>query len=255
MSTESSSNAELEALCGERADNFLEQRRFSPAHFLLLARIYRRLLRTRIVPLRIDDNHESRHIRGPLDRRTLGLRTPLHSAASILRIPRGDDPLAGSQFSTLRRQDRKATKAGVTCRFVTSPREREALLQMAIDFEKSHPDIRYRREFPRTHDLPEIALWMVAVSADGTPLAISVNPISRNVALLRYLKTISGHPDTRLARYALIAELMRVLSRRWVRYLVDNVSPISVPSALREFAKMTGFRIARVSLRSTSLAD
>jgi hypothetical protein len=175
------------------------------------------------------------------------MRSAIHDAVSVLQIDARLDPLADARFATLRRHDRKARRAGITCREVPQA-EREALLAEAVRFEIEHPDLRYRREKPKTDGLLAAGLWMVAESADGTPLVLSVTPISGNAALLRYMRTMSDHPDTRLARYALTAQLVRELRRRHVSYLVDNVSPISLPSALRQFATMTGFRIVRATV-------
>ena len=183
-----------------------------------------------------------------LNRRSFGVRTALHQAASVLSIERRGDPLSAAKFSTLRRMTRKAEKLGITCRIVPEE-ERDGVLAEAIAFEKNHPDPRYRRAEPKTADLRGVALWIAANSASGEPLVLSVTPVSGNAALLRYLRTLSTGEKTTLARYALTAELVRQLNKRRVRYLVDNVSPISVSSTLRHFATMVGFRIVRVDMR------
>ena len=205
-----------------------------------------RLLALPRIRLRLENQKEAAPIRQWLDRKSFGVRTPLHEAASVLRVKRTGDPLAGSRFATLRRMDRKAAKPGVVCREVPED-ERDSLLQRAIAFEMDNPDPRYRRDDPNTKGFELARLWLVAVDASGTPLVLSVTPVSGNTALLRYMRT-SIRPETTLARYALTASLLRTLSRKHVRYLVDNVSTLSVPTALRHFATMVGFRIARVRL-------
>ncbi|QIK79420.1 hypothetical protein G7077_11415 [Sphingomonas piscis] len=105
----------LERLCGERADRFVGKRAVSIAQLVLLTRIWCRLLFTPLIRLRLEDDAEAKPIRRWLDKRTFRLRSPLHQAASVLRIDRRSDPLAGSRFATLRRMDRKAAKLGITC--------------------------------------------------------------------------------------------------------------------------------------------
>jgi len=242
---------ELEKLCGQRADRFVSSRAASIAHLLLLLRIWFRLLSAPRVRLRLEDDVEAEPIRAWLNRRTLGLRTALHEAVSMLEINRRASALDGSRFGTLRRMDRKAARIGITCKRVPHE-DRARLLQRAIEFEQSHPDPRYRREHPKTEGLVQTGLWLAAYSVDGRPLALSVTPVSGNVALLRYLRTVDSGPEVTLARYALTAELIRVLAEVRVRYLVDNVSPIAVSSALRHFATMTGFRIVRANIHTSA---
>lgn len=236
----------LERLCARRADR-IGTCGFVFTQVYLLGCIYMRLLATPRIRLRLEEQKEAAPIRQWLDRKSFGIRTPLHEAASVLRIKRTGDPLAGSRFATLRRMERKAAKLGVVCREVPED-ERDSLLQRAIAFEMDNPDPRYRRDNPNTEGLELARLWLVAVDASGTPLVLSVTPVSGNTALLRYMRTLSVGPETTLARYALTASLLRTLNRKHVRYLVDNVSPLSVPTALRHFATMVGFRIARIRL-------
>lgn len=239
---------ELERLCGQRADEFLGSRSLCPRHLWLLARIAALLTSTTKVRLQPGAGPEGDIIRTWLDRRSFGYRSILHQAASSLRICPGVDPLEGPALSTLRRMDRKAKKLGITCRRIDDVDERSRLLEKAIEFEKAHPDTRYRHHAPETADLLSVGLWLIALSADGEALALSVTPVSGDVGLLRYFRTLTSAPEATLARYALTAELLRRLSREGVDYLVDNRWPIGVGSALRHFATMVGFRIVRAEL-------
>ena len=236
----------LEKLCGLSADR-LANGRMTPATLFLLLRIYRALLSSPKYRLMLGSGAEAEIIRGWLQRRTFGLRTPLHAAVSILPVAQEADPLSGSRFATLRRMDRKAKNKGITCQPVAIG-ERAGLLDQAAEFERSHPDLRYRNANPLIADLPSIDQWLVARSVDGEALTLSVTPISGNTAMLRYLKTISSNEDTMLARYAMTAAVIRMLFQKQVEFLVDNISPLSVSAALRQFATRTGFRIARAQL-------
>lgn len=240
----------LERLCGIRADKFVGKRSLSPAHLYLLGRIWLALLVVPTVRLRleaVESGSEAHFFHRWLGRTNFGLRTLLHKAGSVLHLERRADALEGSRFATVRRMERKAAKLGVTCREVR-PDERERLLQKAVEFEQSHPDVRYRRERPNVDGLRSVGLWVVAVSVEGEPLALAITPVSGNAALLRYMRTLGFGKQSTVGRYALMAELLRILARRRVRYLVDNVSPLSLQSSLRHFATMTGFRIVRVDL-------
>jgi hypothetical protein len=189
---EPKADQKLEQLCSRRADEFLGSRSSSLRHLALLANIAVRLLWTSKERLRPVEGTEGDIIRRWLDRRSFGLRTVLHQAASVLKIDRRTEALSGPEFSTLRRMDRKAAKLGITCREVLDQEERERLLQIAVAFEKANPNERYRRDKPNTSELCSIGLWIAAFSFAGEPLVLSITPVSGNTALLRYLRSVSS---------------------------------------------------------------
>lgn len=238
----------LAHLCGLRADKFPHSRSLSAGNLWLLSLITLRLLRAPRVHLLLADDPEGALIRKRLDRRSFGVRTPLDEAASVLCVPDSDNPLEGSAFATLRRMDRKADKLGIVCRAINEPDERLHLLGLANQFAMKHPDPRHRRPDRSRTELCSVALWLGAFSAANAPLAISVTPVSGNVGMLRYFRTITSDDDATLARYALTAELIRVLSARNVQFIADGRHPIHLNSKLRHFATMVGFRIVRASL-------
>ncbi|QIK77763.1 hypothetical protein G7077_01375 [Sphingomonas piscis] len=234
----------LEAMCGSRADRYTGSRIPTPAQAILLVRIGAALRTAPRVRLCIGHDPEGEQIRGWIDRTSFGLRSIFHRALSVLPIPRDPgDVLAAPGQATLRRMVRKADKLGITCRLVTSPEERSGRKERAAAFEKAHPNLRYRRRHPNLDGLDETELWIAAFAADGRALAVSVTPTSGNVGLLRFFRVLEASPDATLARYSMTAALAQVLSERGIRFLVDNVHPLSVSSSLRHFATMVGFRI------------
>ena len=238
----------LANVCGDRADKYLGSRSLSVGHLWLLSLITLRLLSAPRVKLHPAEGPEGALIRKSLVRRSFGLRTPVHEAASILCVNGSADPLASSTFATLRRMDRKAREMGIVCREIVEPDEREQLLGRAIQFGMQHPDPRHRRPNPKTTGLTSAGLWLGAFSASNAPLVLSVTPVSGDVGMLRYFRTVSSGPEATLARYALTAELIRALRARKVRYLLDSRHPLALSSSLRHFATMVGFRIVRASL-------
>jgi hypothetical protein len=151
----------------------------------------------------------------------------------------------GASKQTLRRKTRSARKLGVHWAAVNDAAERLRLIKLAEDYEKTHPDETYRNEEPDLGWLLEHRLWLVAYSADGNPLLLSVTPIDGEVALLGHFRTIGTGPEQSDARYLMTEVLVEELVSRGVRYLVDGGS-LAIPNGIRHFQRMLGFRIVRI---------
>ncbi|WP_166611340.1 hypothetical protein [Kineococcus indalonis] len=168
----------------------------------------------------------------------------------VLEVP--DDTttyLQGRHKQTLRRKVRAAQQRGITWRLVDDPVERSHLVRLADRAERSHPDPRYRELEPDNTDLFRYGLWILASSADGTPLLLSVTPVDGEYGLLRYFRTFGWSDAHSLSRYLMCQALVDVLSERGVRHVVDPWHPGELPNGLRHFQRMVGFRIARVRVR------
>jgi hypothetical protein len=169
------------------------------------------------------------------------------TGVAALLIP--EDPHAyvrGRNRQTLRRKLRSAQRRGIMCRVIDDPTERRTLLSLADETEMSHPNARYRTEHPDNTDLLDHDLWLGAFSAEGAPLLLSVTPTDGNWGLLRYFRTLGHGPEHSDSRYAMYEALVRSLSARGVRYLLDTWHPGEIPEGLRHFQRMVGFRIMRV---------
>jgi hypothetical protein len=240
------SSNELRRLCGMHADRYTGTRSIHPRRLAWLGRIVLLVRRVPFVELRLGVNEEGRLIRKHIERRSLGLRTVLHEAASVLEIP--PEPglyQQGSKRQTLRRMCRKAAARGITCRSVETLEERQRLVELAIAFEQCHPDLRYRREYQNTSQLKDASLCVAAYAANGRALVVSVNPIAGETAALRFFRTLESSEDATLARYLLTAFLVDELAGAGVRNLVDVTHPIFIGSGLQHFANMVGFSIKR----------
>ena len=214
-----------------------------------LPRLAQTLRDVPVLELDLGSGLESRALRKRLTRHSLGIRTAILQAVSVLIIPAAAGAYtAGATKQTLRRMCRKAEKVGIQCRRVTNDSERRALLARAVVHEKANPNPLYRRSNPDTADLLDFDLWIAAYSQSGTPLALSVTPVGGNCAALRYFRTLEASKDATLARYLLTAYLVEELRQRQVRYLVDIVHPVRLNSGLRHFASMVGFTVARAPL-------
>jgi hypothetical protein len=211
-----------------------------------LARASRSLPVLRLDPGSMDEGHV---LRRRLRARSLGLRTAIHQAVTVLIIPATAGAYtAGAAKQTLRRMCRKAEKLGIQCRRVTDAGERRALLARAIVHERTNPNPLYRRADPDTADLLDVDLWIAAYSRSGTPLVLSVTPIGGNCAALRYFRTLETSQEATLARYLLMAYLVEELRQQGMRYFVDTTHPVKLNKGLRHFASMVGFTVARATL-------
>ncbi|GAA3580067.1 hypothetical protein GCM10022197_42210 [Microlunatus spumicola] len=196
---------------------------------------------------RLDDSPEGREIRDALTHKRGPGRLPVHELSSVLTVP--DEPgtyALGPDRQTLRRQARKAERAGVTWSPVDEA-DREALLAQATDRERHHPSEVYRTTGEGLRRLLEYRLWLVARDADGGPLLLSVTPTSGSWAALTYFRTLVDDPAATAARYLMTRVLADELAARGVRHLADSSSPIGLPNGLRHFQRMLGYRIHRVT--------
>ncbi|MGY1732441.1 hypothetical protein ACI798_13060 [Geodermatophilus sp. SYSU D01045] len=155
----------------------------------------------------------------------------------------------GRAKQTLRRRLRAAQRRGITCRPVDDPAERRALVLLADETERSHPDPRYRIDVPENEDLLQHDLWLAAYSPQGHPLLLSVTPVDGEWALLRYFRTLGHGPEHSDSRYLMCVVLVEALARRGVRYLVDTWHPGGIPEGLRQFQRSVGYRLMRVRSR------
>jgi hypothetical protein len=189
---------------------------------------------------------EGQIIRGYLRRSHAGVTTPLHQAATVLELP--EEPgryNQGRDRATQRRQARKAAKLGVTWNVVDDAEEKARLLDIAVSYERAHPQSEYRETAPDLRGLLDIELWLVA-HHDGRPLLLSVTAVDGEWALLRYFRTLQSGEVSSAARYLMTGVLAEELVSRGVRYLSDTRTPFRLNSGLRQFSRMVGFRTRRV---------
>lgn len=192
------------------------------------------------------DGIEGSAIRAPLvERSVLARVTGFVTPALTLPSEPGGYALGASK-QTLRRMARKAQRLGVTWAEVSDPQERQELLKLAEDYERTHPDATYRKPDPDNRDLLDLRLWLAAYSADGEPILLSVTPVDGQFAFLRYFRTIGNGEEQTKARYLMIDVLAEHLISRGVRYLIEGEFPARLPNGLRHFQRMLGFRIVRI---------
>ena len=170
--------------------------------------------------------------------------TGLATGALILPAEPGQYSLGASK-QTLRRKVRRAQKRGVRWAEVSDQQERQRLVKLAEDYEKVHPDETYRNTEPDLSWLLDHRLWLVAYSATGDPLLLSVTPIDGELALLGHFRTIGSGDEQSDARYLMTEVLVEHLIGRGVRYLVDAGS-LAIPNGIRHFQRMLGFHIVRI---------
>jgi hypothetical protein len=181
----------------------------------------------------------------------LGLPARLMGTA-VLAVPADpQEHVTGRSAQTLRRKIRSAEKLGVVVRPVSDPEERERLLKLADDTERTHPDAAYRVADPDNQDLLDHDLWLVADDADGDPLLLSVTPVDGDLATLRYFRTLGSGPAHSDSRYLMTHALVAELSAQGVRWLLDTDPPGMQKNGLRHFQRMVGFRYARIRLLRT----
>jgi membrane-associated phospholipid phosphatase len=151
----------------------------------------------------------------------------------------------GAAKQTLRRKVRSAHRLGVRWAEVTDLQERQRLLKLGEEYERTHPDATYRNPAPDLSGLLRYRLWLAAYSADGSPLLLSVTPVDGELAALAYFRTIGAGEGQSEARYLMTQVLVEHLVDRRVRYLLDGGS-LALPNGIRQFQRMTGFRIIRI---------
>jgi hypothetical protein len=186
--------------------------------------------------------------RGLAQRSALG-RTLTNGATSVLILPREPaDYATGASKQTLRRKVRAAHKQGVTWKEVEDPQEQRRLLALANRQEREHHLELYRIACPDNGRLMTYRLWLAAYSREGRPLLLSVTPFDGEWAVLTYFRTLGVGPEYSDARYLMSQVLAEHLASRGVRYLADEGSPIGLPSGLRHFQRMLGYRLLRVRI-------
>lgn len=223
--------------------------RFAARHPVTVARAVAGMRSLPLVTAHLSRSGEGRAIDGAMRRPGLTRKPFVATCAAVLSLP--VDPAAfleGRRMQTMRRKLRQAGKAGISVRTVTDPTERDGLLALANEVERGHPDPEYRVEHPRNDDLLACSLWLAAVDAEGATLMLGVLPVDGEWASLRYFRTL-GHDDVHsLSRWATTEAMVRELTARGVRHLLDPEHPGSQKPGVRHFQRMVGFRFARIQL-------
>lgn len=195
------------------------------------------------------DTVEGRAVRRELSRGARRLRTPLHNVSGAIAIPDAFSVYEeGPSKQTLRRKVRAAQKRGITWEVVTDPALRRRLVDVADAYERGNPRERYRASSPSNDDLLGYDLWLLARTANGEPLLLSVTPIDDGVAALRYFRTLSSSPESSDARYLMTWALVGELAARRVHHLVDTTISMHLSHGLRHFQRMVGFRLLRLEV-------
>jgi hypothetical protein len=169
-------------------------------------------------------------------------------AAAALKLPHEAGQYSlGASKQTLRRKVRYAQRLGVGWAEVNDTRERLRLLELADQYERTHPDVSYQNPSPDNSALLSYRLWLAAYSADGRPLLLSVSAVDGDLALLSYFHALGFGQEESNARYLMMQVLVESLVSRRVRYLLDTAGP-TMPSGLRHLHRMLGFRIVRIRI-------
>ena len=223
--------------------------RFATRHPVQVTRAFARMRSLPVLEARLSQSAEGRAIDVEMRHPGLSRRPFVTLCAAVLTLP--DDAgsfLEGRRMQTMRRELRKATKAGIVVRQVTDPAERQALVETANEVERRHPDPTYRVEDPDNDDLLDCSLWLAAYDAEGTPLMLGVFPVDGEWSSLRYFRTL-GHDDLHsLSRWATTEAMASALIDRGVRHLLDPAHPGWQRPGVRHFQRMVGFRFARIRL-------
>lgn len=209
-----------------------------------------RLLHTLpIVRARLGRDGESDAVRRGLRRGDHVRRMLIGGATAVLCLPiDADTYLLGSSKQTLRRKIRAAERMGVTWRPVFNAAERQGLIALLDDSERTNVRSAYRHENPENDDLFEADQWLAAFAPDGRPVLLSVTPIDGEWAVLRTFRALEDSDESSAARYLMSSVLAQHLIARGVRYLADTQSPASLPPGLRFFQRLLGYRLMRVRL-------
>jgi hypothetical protein len=167
-------------------------------------------------------------------------------ATTGLSVPTEPDQYwLGASKQKLRLEVRRAQKHGAHWAEVSDPQERQELLKLAEDYERTHPDETYRNPNPDISDLLRYQLWLAAYSAEGHPLLLSVTPVDGELATLAYFRTLGAGEEQSNARYLMTEILVEHLVGCGVRILLDGGS-LAMPNGHRHFQRMLGFHIVRV---------
>ncbi len=232
-------------------DEFTAQGRRISVHIAMhpvkAARAASALGKLPVVEANLHDFGEGAAVRGALLSKSASF-TATRGLSAVLSWSCDSEYVEGASKQTLRRKVRAAEKLGVRWRRVTDADERRALLAIANAYERSTPRERYRTAEPDNDDLLSYRMWLVAESADGTPLLLAVTPYDGDWAVLRYFRTLSTSDAASNARYLMTRVLVSELSEVGVHHLVDSARPHWLSAGLRHFQRMVGFRMVRLRL-------
>lgn len=247
------SERSLSRYYADRYDSDLHPVHYAIRHPLLTVGALAAVARLPVYDARLSTEHAAGVIYDAVAR-SLAWGIPVGTTGmSVLAIPEDFSTYDfGPTKKTLRRKSRRARRRGVTSRLVSEPGERRKLLDLAWVAETGHPDSRYRRESPNFSDLEDLDPWLAAFDAAGRPLLLAVTPTDGEWALLHYFRTLGRGPEFSDSRYLMSGDLVRALSDRGVRYLVDARHPLGLPNGLRYFQRLVGFRIARITASRTT---
>ena len=243
-----------EALVTEYFQSYVESGmrrwRYALRHPVSSGRAFNHLMRLPRLTAELSDSVGGRAISAGLERERPLVRTPVHSAVTVLALPDTPEEYSfGRPMQTLRRKCREAEKRGVRWAAVTEVAERERLADLADDRDVTHPRDEYRTTGRANRALLVHPLMLAAYADDGRPILVSITPTDGRWAILQYFRTLEDTPEASAARYLLTKVLAEHLIERGVRYLADNASPMGINSGLRHFQRMLGFRIVRVIRR------
>ncbi len=152
--------------------------------------------------------------------------------------------LRGRSRQAVRTGIHKTRAAGIECRVLGEVRERSVAARQLGAFA---PGISEQDElFSRVGDV-----WCAAITPGGNPLTLAQVAVNREWALLESF--VSTH---RASRYLLHTELVEMLVRAKVRYLVVKgpMAPLLEPS-LQYWQRLLGYRVFNLSLSSTTCRE
>lgn len=224
--------------------------RFSFRHPRRAVQTLTAVYRLPVVDASPSDSTDGRAVEAGLRRRSRLGRALVRGATGVIRVPSTVAEFErGASRRSMRKQANGAVRAGVQCIRVDDPDRRQALLIHANAFEQAHPREEYRTDSPDNRDLLDLGSWFAACSAAGEPLVLAVIAVDGEWALLKYLRVVSADPDASAARYLLVRQVVEELTRRRVRFLTTNMSPVRLAPGLRVFQDRLGFTLVRVRLR------
>jgi hypothetical protein len=224
--------------------------RYTLRHPVISVHAFNHLLRLPRLTAELSDAVGGRAIWNGLVRERPVIRTPVHSAVTVLTLPSSPEEYSlGRSKQTLRRKARDAEKRGVRWALVTDPAEKLRLADLADERDRTHPREEYRTAGDANRALTVHPLWLAAYGDDDRPILVSITPTDGQWAILQYFRILEDSPEASSARYLLTKVLAEHLIVRGVRYLADNASPMGINNGLRHYQRMLGFRIVRVTPR------
>jgi len=184
-----------------------------------------------------------------LKRSHFGLSSPLHEAVTLLELPEQPGTYdVGPHLASQRQHARRALREGVTWSLVRDAAEKEHFLELADANERARSGAGYRPEEINLRGLLGSDLWLAA-RVDERPLLLTVAAVDGEWSMLRYFVSLESSRVASSTRYLMTGVLAEELAARGARYACDFVSPFRLPSGLRQFSRMVGFRTHRVRVR------